>query len=137
MRSAKHDHQSRHQPSGHEPNLLHQALLYPEEELIGFLQQSPRRHHASPPAMPAEVALLLFDGLLEHGLQPTISAGPRRAACFSSRRITQRAPAARGRYQMHLAVERPLPPMLLDAVAHDHLRDVLIRALMHSIRPTL
>src|SRR5260370_17577499 len=87
--------------------------------------------------MAAEATLLLLDRLLEHGLQPTISAGPRAAAGFGRGRIAQRSPATRGRYQMDLPVEGPLPPMLSHAIAHDHLPDVLICALMHPIGPSL
>src|SRR6266566_4952142 len=75
MRLSQDDHQSGNQPSGDDANLFDETLFNPEEQLIGFLQQTPRRHHSPPPPMPAEVTLLLLDRLLEHGLQSTISAG--------------------------------------------------------------
>src|SRR5712691_1880982 len=137
MRMAEYDHQSRHQPAGHDANFLDKTFLDPEEKLIGFLQQSTGRHCTPPPAVPAEVTFLLLDRLLEHGLRPTISAGPGGATRLRSRGIAQRAPAPRGRYQMHLAIECPLPPVLPHAIAHHHLRDVLIAALMHSVGPAL
>jgi hypothetical protein len=67
MRLTKHHHQARHQPARDEPDLLHEALFDPEEKLIALLKHSPWRHHAAPPPMPVEIALLLFDGLLKHG----------------------------------------------------------------------
>src|SRR5258708_26774910 len=82
MRLSQDDHQSSNQPSGDDANLFDQTLFNPEEQLIGFLQQTARCHHSPPPAMPTGVTLLLLDRLLEHGLKPTISAGHRAAAAL-------------------------------------------------------
>jgi hypothetical protein len=75
MRLSKDHREPRHEPSGHNPNLLHHAFLDPEQELVRLLQHATRRHCATSPAMPMQVTFLLFDRLLKHGLQPTISAG--------------------------------------------------------------
>src|SRR4029077_2917202 len=89
MRVPKHHHQTRYKPAGHDANFLHHALLDPVQELIGFAQQSARRHCSLTQAMPPEMPVLFFDRLLKHALQPTISAGPR--PTFHFRRIAQSA----------------------------------------------
>src|SRR2546428_14033830 len=125
MRWPQHDHQSRDQPSGDDANLLDEAFLDPEEELIGLLQHSTRRHRAPPPPMPAKITFLLFDRLLEHDLQPTISAGPRAAAGFRFRRIAQRSPATRGGCSLPLAGSLTVPRFVSPPVTPHRLRDVL------------
>ena len=82
--------------------------------------------------MPTQVPLLLFDRLLKHGLQSTISA-PHRSSC--SCRIAQRPPSAGGRDEMDLSIERPLSPLLAHSITHHHSRHVAVHALMRLVGP--
>src|SRR5438105_15183054 len=84
--------------------------------------------------MPPLIPLLLLDGLLKHGLQPTISVT---CGHSCSCRITQRPPSAGRRYEVNLTVESPLLPLLTDAIPHDEPRHVVVRALMQMVGPTL
>src|SRR3979490_744051 len=117
MGVAKYDHQPGDQPARHDANLLDNALLNPEEELIRFLKQAPRSHRALSPAVPPQVTLLLFSRLLQHGLQPTISA-PHRSS--SPCRVAQRSPSAGSGHKVDLAIECPLSPLLPNSIAHQH-----------------
>src|ERR1700682_674455 len=134
MSMPQHDHQSRDQPARQDANFLDEALLDPEQQFIGLLEQASWRHHALSPAMPPQVACLLFGRLLKHGLQPTISARNRRS---SSCRIAQCPPPAGRRYEVNLPVECPLSPLLSNPVTHDHPRDIAVRALVCLIGPSL
>src|SRR6266581_7417121 len=112
---AQNRHQAWDQPSGNDSNLLDMAFFDPVQELIRFLQQSSRGHRAFGPAMPAPISLLLLDGLLKHGPQPTISVTHRGSWTCG---IAEGAPSIGLRNEVHLAVERPLLPLLPDAVSH-------------------
>src|ERR1700730_6602891 len=67
------------------------------------------------------------------------SAGTRRPGSDSliARWIAQRSPASRGRNEVDLAVERPLPPLLANAVTHDHTCNVAVSALVLLVGPAL
>src|SRR5256886_9341966 len=82
--------------------------------------------------MPPLIPLLLLDGLLKHGLQPTISVT---CGHSCSCRITQRPPSAGRGYEVNLTVERPLFPLLTHAIPHDEPRHVVVRALMQVVGP--
>src|SRR5947209_18716880 len=130
----QHSHQPRHQPSGHDADLLHNALFDPEEKLVRFLKQASRCHCAPSASMPALIPLLLLDGLLKHGLQPTISATCR-GSC--SCRIAKSSPFSRRRNEMNLTVESPLSPLLANAISHHEPSHVAVRPLVQVVRPTL
>src|SRR5882672_9705856 len=131
---AQHDHQPCDQPSGNNANFLNETLFDPEEELIRLLEEAARRHHALSPAMPAQVTRLFVDRLLEHGQKPTISAAYRSS---NSCRVTQCSPSSSRRHELDLTIECPLAPLLAHSVAHDHLSDVAVSALMRLVGPTL
>src|SRR3989454_12536799 len=84
--------------------------------------------------MPPLIPLLLLDGLLKHGLQPTISVT---CGHSCSCRITQRPPSAGRGYEVNLTVERPLFPLLTHAIPHNEPRHVVVRALMQVVGPAL
>src|SRR4030088_3344494 len=130
----QHDHQPRDQPTRHDLNFLDEALFHPEEQFIGLLKQASWGHHPLSPAMPAQVARLLFGRLLKHGLQPTISA-PHRSS--RSCRIAKCSPPAGRRDEMDLAIERPLSPLLPYPISHHHLGNIAVRALVRLIGPSL
>src|ERR1700694_2105855 len=132
MRLPQHDHQARDEPARNQANLLDQAFFDPEKQLVRFLQHAPGRHSATSPAVPTQSTFLIFDGLLQHDSQPTISAGYRGSG---GRWTSQSAPSPSGSNQVHLAVEGPLSPLLANAVTHDHPRDVAVRAMMHLVGP--
>src|SRR5579864_4660693 len=92
----------------------------------------PRRHSALSPAMPAHVALLLFDRLLKHDPKPTISAACRDS---SPGRVAQSPPSSGGGDEMNLSVECPFSPLLPYAIAHNELRDVAVSALVGLVSP--
>src|SRR5450759_4938518 len=134
MRMPKHDHQPRDQPTRHDANFLDETLLDPEEQLIRLLKQAAGRHCTLPPAMPAQISLLLFNRLLKHGWQSTISA----PHCSSSScRVAQCSPSTGRRYEVDLSIECPLPPLLANPIAHHHPRHIAVRALVCLIGPTL
>src|SRR5437016_11605253 len=134
MGMAKHRHQSWNQPAWNDANLLDETFFNPEEQLILFLQQTPRGHRPRGPAMPPLIPLLLLDGLLKHGLQPTISVT---CGHSCSCRITQRSPPTGRGYEVDLAVEGPLLPLLSHAITHDEPRHVAVSPLMDVIGPAL
>src|SRR5579859_3167284 len=85
--------------------------------------------------MPPEMPLLLFNRLLKHGREPTISAGLR--GSLRNRGIAQSPPSTRGGDEMHLAVERPILPLLPNAITQHHLRDVAVAAIVLAVGPLL
>src|SRR5258708_37676927 len=127
-------HQPGDQPSRNDANLLQEACLDPEKKVIRLLERAGRRHLALSSPMPAQVTLLLFNRFLKHRLQPTISAPPRSSA---SCRITQCSPSPGRRHEVDLSIECPFSPLLPDAIAHHHSRDVVVSALMCLIDPLL
>src|ERR1700730_4135199 len=54
-----------------------------------------------------------------------------------ARWIAQRSPAPRSRNEVNLTIERPLPPLLANAVAHHHPGNVSVRALLLLVSPAL
>src|SRR5579875_3933855 len=59
-------HQARHQPSGHDPQALEQALLEPEHQLVGFSKKSAWGHAIAAASMPIPRSLLFSNGELDH-----------------------------------------------------------------------
>src|SRR5260370_15886002 len=84
--------------------------------------------------MPALITLLLFDGLLKHGLQPTISAA-NRGSC--SCRVAKSSPSTGGWNEVNLAVKSPLLPLLTNPIPHHQPRHIAVCALMQIVRPAL
>src|SRR5450759_1812578 len=52
-------------------------------------------------------------------------------------RIDKRSPGSGGRNQVHLAVERPLSPLLAYAVTHDHARHVAVSTPVQLVGPAI
>src|SRR5258706_11730323 len=84
--------------------------------------------------MPSEMLVLLFDRSLEHSIA-TISAAT--SATFRFGGVKKRAPAACCGNQVHLAVERPIFPVLAHSISQNHLRDVAVSAIVPTVGPRL
>src|SRR5450759_1881691 len=73
--------------------------------------------------------------LYQRVTSPLLRNRPSRCDQLIAHRIDERSPASSCGNEVHLAVERPLPPLLADAITHDHARHIAVCPPMQLIGP--